>query len=143
MEGLLAFEFVGAVTRAERGCERVAACAVHELDGLIGIGEACVVFIDLDVLLDAAEHPEFGFHADPFRMRAIDNAFGDRDILLKRLVRRVDHHAGVKAGVDAVVARLLVAVVEMHRKDRVGENFRRAADDRLQHPLVGVFARPL
>ena len=55
-------------------------------------------------------------------MGAIDHALGDRDVLLERIVRGVDHDRAVEAAVDAIVAGLLVAVIEMHREDGLGEN---------------------
>jgi hypothetical protein len=81
-----------------------------------------VLFVHLDVFLHAAEHAEFRFDAQPFRMAPLHDPLGDRDILIERLVRGVDHHRRVKAGVDAIVAGLLVAVIEMHRVDRFGKD---------------------
>ena len=90
-----------------------------------GIGQAGVAFLDLDVLLDAAEHAEFGLDADALGVGAIHDALGDRDVLVERIVRGVDHHRAVKARVDAVVAGLLVAVIQMHGEDGVREDLAR------------------
>ena len=60
MERLAALELVGAVARADRAGEGVTAGPLHEFLGLHGIREGRVPVLDLDVLLDAAEHPELG-----------------------------------------------------------------------------------
>ena len=46
-------------------------------------------------------------------MGRIDDAARDLDILLERLVAGVDHHRAVETRVDAIHARLLVAVIEV------------------------------
>ena len=108
-----------------------------------GIGQAGVAFLDLDVFLDAAQHAQLGFDADPLGMGAIDDALGDRDVLVERLVRGVDHHRAVEAGINAVVAGLLVAVVQMHGEDGFREDLLGGADDGFEHALVGVLPRAL
>jgi len=99
--------------------------------------------LDLDVFLDAAELAEFGFDRDALFMGGIDDALGDLDVLVEGLVGGVDHHGAVEARVDAVVAGLLVTVVQMHREDGFGEDLVAGADDGLKHALVGVFAGTL
>src|ERR1700730_1803914 len=91
VQGLLAFEFVGPMARADGGGERIALGLFDKLDRFVWIGQAGMTFIDLDVFLNATEHSELGFDANPFRMRAIDHAFCDLDILLKGLMTGVDH----------------------------------------------------
>lgn len=56
VEGLAAFEFVGAVGGADGCGEGIAAGATDEFHGFFGIGEAGVAFIDDDVFFDTAEH---------------------------------------------------------------------------------------
>ncbi len=143
VEGLLALELVGAVAGADGGGEGVAAGPLDEFDGLLGIGEAGVAFVDLDVLLDAAELAELGLDADALGVGAVDHPLGDGDVLLEGVVGGVDHHRAVEAGIDAIVAGLLVAVVEVDGVDRLGEDIVGGADEGLEHPLVGVFARSL
>jgi hypothetical protein len=143
VEGLLALELEGAVRGADGAGEGVAAGLLDEVLGLGRIGQAGVAFLDLDVLLDAAEHAELGLDGDALGVGGVDDALGDRDVLLERIVRGVDHHGAVEAGVDAIVAGLLVAVVEVHREDGLGEDLVGGADDGLEHALVGVFARAL
>ena len=58
------------------------------------------------------------------------------------LVRGVDHHRAVEAAVDAVVAGLLGAVVQVDGEDRLGKDLLGRADHRLQEPLVGVAPGP-
>jgi hypothetical protein len=99
-----------------------------------------VFFVHANIFLHPTEHAELGFDADSFRMRAIDHAFRDRDIFLKRLVAGVDHDRAVKPGVDAVVARLFVTMIKVHRENGFGENSFRCANDRLEHAFVRVFA---
>ncbi len=143
MERLVAFEFVSAVAGADGGGERIATGALDEFDDFIGVGQAGVAFIDDDIFLDAAEFTEFGFNAQTFGMGAIDDAFGDGDIFLKRLVRGIDHDGAVKARVDAIVASRLVAVVKMDGINGVGEDFLGGANDGFDHPFIGVIPRAL
>src|SRR5579862_478097 len=141
VQALLALELVRAVAGADGRRERVAPGAADELDRLRGVRQAGVAFIHLDVFLHSAEHAEFRLDAYARRVRAIHDALGYGHVLLERFVAGVDHHRTVKARLDAVVARLLVAMVQMHREDRLGDNLFRGADDGFEHALVGVFAR--
>ena len=143
MEGLFAFEFEGAVAGADGAGEGVAAGLLDEVFGLEGIREARVAFLDIDVFFDAAEHAEFGLDGNALGVRAIDDALGDCDVLVERVVRRVDHDGAEETGIDALVAGLLVAVVEVDGVDRVREDHAGGADDGLEHALVGVAARAL
>ncbi len=138
---LLALELVGAVAGADGHGERIATGTLDELDSLIGIGQAGVAFIDFDVFLDAAEHAELGFDGDALGVGAVDDAAGDGDVFVKVFVRGVDHDRAVEAGVDAVVASLLVAVIEMDGEDGFRENLLGGADDGFEHALVGVITR--
>ena len=143
VEGLLALELEGAVRGADGAGEGVAAGALDELLGLGRVRQRGVAVLDLDVFFDAAEHAEFGFDGDALGVGAVDDALGDFDVLLERIVRGVDHHGAEEAGVDALVAGLLVAVVEMHREDGLREDLAGSADDGLKHALVGVATRTL
>ena len=64
VERLPALELEGAVAGADGAGQRIAAGLLDEVLRLFGIGQAGVAFLDLDVLLDAAEHAEFGLDAD-------------------------------------------------------------------------------
>ena len=77
----------------------------------------------------------------PFGMRAIDHAFRDGDVFVESLVAGVDHDRAVEARIDAIVAGLFVAMIEVDGEDGFGENLFGGADDRFQHPLVGIFPR--
>ena len=92
---------------------------------------------------DAAQHAELGLDGDALGVGAVDDALGDLDVLLERIVGGVDHDGAEEARVDAVVAGLLVTVVEMDGEDGLGENLAGGADDGLEHALVGVVARAL
>ncbi len=144
VEGLAALELVGAVAGAD-GARRASRSRVFftKSSASTGFVRHGVPVLDLDVLLDAAEHAELGLDGESLGVGRVDDALGDRDVLVERLVRGVDHHRAVEARLDAVVAGLLVAVVEVHGEDRLGEDLAGRADDRLEHPLVGVFARAL
>jgi hypothetical protein len=76
-------------------------------------------------------------------VRGVDHALRDRDVLFEWVVRGVDHHRAEEAGVDALVARLFIAVIQVDRENGLGKNLARRSNDRLEHPLVGVFARAL
>ncbi len=144
VERLAALELVGAVAGADGAGEGVAAGLLDEVLGLVGIGEGGVAVLDLDVLLDAAEHAELGLDArGPWRGRASTTRLVIATFFVERLVRGVDHHRAVEARLDAVVAGLLVAVVEVDGEDGLGKDLARRADDGLEHALVGVFARAL
>ncbi len=114
---LLALEFVGAVAGADGGRQRIATGPLHEFDRFLRIRERGMAFVHLDVLFDPAQLPELGFDADAFGVRAIHHALCDRDVFLKRLVARVDHDGTVKPRGDAIVAGLLVSVIEMDGKN--------------------------
>ena len=102
-----------------------------------------VTFLDFDVLLDAAEHAEFGFHRKTLGVGLLDDALRDGDVLIEGIVRGIDHDGAEEARIDALVAGLLVAVVEMDGVDRLREHIARRADDGLEHALVGVLPRTL
>ena len=94
----------------------------------------------MHVFLDAAELAQFGLDHDPLGVGAIDDPPGRLDVLLELLVRGVDHHRAVEAALDAVVADLFGAVVEVDGEDHLGKDLVGRADHRLQEPLVGVAA---
>jgi hypothetical protein len=105
--------------------------------------EAGVAFVNLDVFLNAAEHAELGLDAEALGVGLVDDALGDGDVLVERIVRGVDHDGAEEAGVDAVVAGLFVTVVEVNGEDALGEDVGSGADDGLDHALVGVGPRAL
>ena len=74
----------------DRDRERIDAGFIDEfLDG-IGVGELGVGFVNGDMLLDAAELPEFGFDDETFRVRRVGDALRNRDVLVERFGGRVD-----------------------------------------------------
>ena len=60
----------------------------------------------------------------------------------QRLVRGVDHHRAIEAALDAVVAGLFGAVVQVDGEDRLGKDLVGRADHGLQKPLVGIAPGP-
>jgi hypothetical protein len=138
---LVAVELEGAVRGADGAGERVAAGLLDEVLGLLRFGVDVVGGVD--VLLDALEQPELGLDDQALGVRGVDDALGDLDVLLEGVVRGVDHDGAVDAGVDAVHAGLLVAVVQVHREDGVGEDLVGRGHHGLEHQLVGVGAGAL
>jgi hypothetical protein len=77
------------------------------------------------VKLRADQVAEFRFHHAIMPVRVIHNLLRDLDILLERLVARVNHHAR-ETLVNALFAQLeRVAVVQMHRDGNRGQADRR------------------
>ncbi len=94
-----------------------------------------------NVFFDAAQHPQFSFDGHAAPVGLVHHAFGDGRILIEWFVAGVDHHGTIEAGIDAVVTRRLVPVVEMHRKNRFRKDLFGRANHGFQIPLVGVLAR--
>ena len=119
--------------------ERIAFGLFDKFHRFVRIRQASVAFVHFDVFLDAAQHAEFSFDADALGVRVIDNSLRDRDIFLEWLVARIDHDRAVKTRLDAIVARLLVAMIEMDGENSFRKNFLGRANYRLEHALVGIF----
>ena len=108
---------------ADRDGERVHAGLVDEVDRLIGIGQ--VHLARAVAILDPAERAELALDADALRVRGLDDAPCDLDVVLvvrRRLAvgeQRPVHHHAREPELDRVEARLrLVAVVEVeHDRD--------------------------
>jgi hypothetical protein len=96
-----------------------------------------------DVLFDAAESSQFCFNRETLGVRAFDDALGNLNVLIEWLVRGVNHHGRIKAAVNAVVAGLLIAVVQVDSEDGLGKNIVSDADHRFEHFLMGVGAGTL
>ena len=71
-------------------------------------------------------------------MRSLNHALRNSDILLKGKVAGINHNRGVEPGCDAIVAGLLVAVIEVHRKDGLREDLVSGADHILEQLLICV-----
>ena len=106
-----------------------------ELGRLVGLGQALAAH---DVLFDAAELPQFGLDGNALLVGPIDDPLRGRDVLLERLVRGVDHHRAVEAALDAVVADLFGAVIEVDGENGLGKDLFRRPDHGLQKPLVAI-----
>src|SRR6266478_3962237 len=74
-------------------------------------------------------------------MRLVHDAFGDLSVFLEGFVAGIDHYRAVKAGGDAVITGLLVAVVEMDGENRLWKYFLRRADHRFEIAFIRVFPR--
>ena len=146
IEVLFALELVGAVAVADGDGQGVHAGLLDELDGLfrVGVGPALGVaaaFFAV-VVLGADEHAEFTFNHAVVLVGVLDDLGADLDVLLERIVRGVDHHAG-EALVDALLAQLeAVAVIEVDR-DGDGGQLDRRVDQALEVHRMRVIAGAL
>jgi hypothetical protein len=143
VQRLLSLELVRAVAGADRGRERIAFRLFNELDRLLRVSQTGVPFIDFDILINAAQHSQFGFHADAFWMRTVDHPFCDGNVLVERLMARVDHDRAVKARVDAVVAGFFISMIEMDREDGLWVHLLGCANHAFEHAFVGIFSGAL
>src|SRR5262245_38434736 len=102
-----------------------------------------MAFVYFYIFLYTAKLAQLRFDADALLVSAIHDAFGDSDILVKSLVASVDHDRAIEPGIDAVVAGLFIAMIEVNGKDRLGEHLFGCADQGFEHPLIGIFPRAL
>src|SRR6266487_2432777 len=143
VQRLLTLELVRAVAGANRGRKRIAFRLFDELDRLLRVSQTGVPFIDFDILFNTAQPSQFGFHADAFWVRAVDHPFCDANVLVERLLARVDHDRAVKARVDAVVAGFFISVIEMDREDGFRVHLLGCANHAFEHAFVGIFSGAL
>ena len=139
VQALLAFKLVRAMACADSSGQRIAARLDHELDGFFRVGQEGATLVDLHIFFHPAKPPQLGFDAQAFSVCAFDHPFGDGHVFFKGLVAGVDHHRTVKARFNAIVTGGLVAMVEVHGKHGLRENFLGLSNDNFQHPFVGVF----
>jgi hypothetical protein len=76
------------------------------------------------VLFHAAQLAQLSFDGNVPGVRAFHHTLGDGDVLRERFVRGVDHYGRIKTGIDAIGASGLIAVVEVHGKNRIREYIR-------------------
>src|SRR5579875_2727590 len=141
-DGLGTGELIGAVAGSDGTGQRVAAGSLHELVGLIGVGKAGVLFIYLHIFLNAAQHSQFRFHRDAAPVGRFHHPPGDLHVLLKRMMRGINHHRGVEAAFDTVVGGLFVAMIEVNGEERFGEYLIRCTNNGFEHPFIGIRASP-
>ena len=89
---------------------------IRDLLALVGVG--ALAHPDHAVLF-AADRADLGFERHPLLAADADEFGGFLDVFVDRIVRTVEHNGG-KAGVDALEAALVGAVVEVER-DRNGD----------------------
>src|SRR5699024_9193240 len=104
---LAGLELIGAVAGADGDGEGVAARLFGEFADLVGLGEAGVLRLDVDGILDAGELAELRLDDDAAVMRVLDDLAGDLDIFFEGVVRSVDHD-GREAVLDRGFAGLEV-----------------------------------
>src|SRR4030095_4012258 len=102
-----------------------------------------MALVHFNVFLHAAKLAQLRLDADALLVSALHDAFRDSDVFFKRLVAGVDHDRAVEPGIDAVIAGLFVAMIEVNGKNRVAKHLFGGADQGFEHPLVGVFPRAL
>ena len=134
MQPLLAGEFVCPVRGADGHGQRVAAASFDKFGRLGRIGQAGAADY---VFFHPAEQAQFGLDQNALVMGPVDDAAGNLDILLERLVRGVDHHRRIKSALDAVVADFFGAVVKMDGENGLRKYLFGRSDHRLQKTLIG------
>ena len=140
---LLGLELIGAVAGADGDGQRVAAGLGDELLHLLRTGVGCLVGGHLDIVLDAGQGTQFGFHHDTVVMGVLHHLAGDLDILGEGLGGGVDHHRG-EAAVDAALAGLEIgAVVQMQHDGDVGAAGHSGFHQLHQIGVIGVGAGAL
>ena len=141
---LFALELESTVAVADGDGERVATGFLDEFDGFLGVGVVaaggvCAAFFAF-VKLRANQMAEFGFHRTIMCVCVFDNLAGDLGVLLKRLMRGINHHAG-ESLINALFAQLeRIAVIEMNRDGDVAQA-NSGFDELLEVNRVGVGAR--
>ena len=107
-----ALELVGTMAGADGHGQGVAARALHEVHGLVGVGVHMVGIAHM--LFHTGQLAQFGFHPDAARVGVFHHLLGQGDVFFIGQVRAVDHHGGETA-VDTVAAQFEAgAVVQMH-----------------------------
>ena len=110
---------VDAVCGADGDSQRVHAGALCELSGLGGDGVA-VAAAAVEVVFLAADLAQLSLHRDAGSVAGADHGLGDLDVLLKHMVRAVDHDGGV-TGAESLHGQLVAAaVVEVHHDGDAG-----------------------
>ena len=108
-------ELICAVAGADGDCQRVNAGAGDEFLNLVGVGEHSVLCLDLDVVLNACQLAKLAFYHNAVCVCVFNDLAGQRNVVLKGVVRAVDHN-GCKAAVNASLADLKICtVVEVER----------------------------
>ena len=132
---LLAGELESAVGSSDRDRERVDAGLLNEFSRLFRIRQ---LDASDDVFFNAAELSEFRFDDDALGVSAIDDALRNIDVLRELFVRSVDHDGAIETGIDAVVADVFSAVIEVDGEDRFREDLVGGADHAFEEVLIGV-----
>jgi len=111
------------MARADGRGERIAAALRHKRLDFVGIGQAALPSSNL-MSSSTRRACRVPLDAEPLHGRDRPPAWY-LDVFIERIVRGVNHDRAVEPAVDAIVTGLLVAVVEMHRVDGLGEISRR------------------
>ena len=115
----LGSSLVDAVGSADGDSQRIDAGALCKLSSLGGDGVA-VAITAVKVVFLAADLAQLSLHRDTGGVAGADNGLGDLDVLLKHMVRAVDHDGGV-AGTECLHGQLIAAaVVEVHHDGDAG-----------------------
>jgi hypothetical protein len=143
VETLGSGELERTMTGPDGAREAIATAALDELPGLAGIGELGVGFADRHVFFHAAELSELGLDRDPASVGRVHDPAGDGDVRVQILVARINHHGAVETALDAIHARFLVTVVQVHGEDGLRKDLVSTPDQAFEHHLVRVRPGPL
>ena len=120
------FEFICAVRRADSDGKRIDAGAGSKFFHFVRRSEKRVVGGNVNVVFNACEFAEFGFHHYAVVVRVFHHFFGDGDIFFPRLGRSVDHD-GSEAAVDRSFADIEIrAVIKVHNDGNICSFHRRS-----------------
>src|ERR1041385_6125581 len=114
---LFAFELVSTVTVADGDRQRVHPGLFNKLNRFIRVSVTAALRIAATflaiVMLRADQHAKLAFHDAVMLVRVIHNLAANLNVLLERLVRRIDHYTG-ESFVDALLAKFeRIAVIEV------------------------------
>ena len=113
-------ELVGAVACANGDSKGIHARFSNELVDFFGASIGGIFLLDFQLILNTCKPAQLAFYNDAAIVRIFDYFFGERDVLLKRQVRAIDHNRS-EAAVDAAFAGLeRIAMIKMQADGKPG-----------------------
>ena len=110
---LLGFELVSAVRSTDRDREGIAACSGYKFLDFFRTGIACLACLDNNFILNTFKCSELCLYDNTVIVCVFDNLSGQRNVVLERFGRSVDHNRS-KSAVDAALAEFKrITVIEM------------------------------
>ena len=150
LAGGLAGELVSAVAGADGDGQRVQSGGLHELHGLVRIGQVAEAIEARAVpVFDAAQAADLAFHRDALGMRQAHHFAGGLDVIFEargrlavRHQRAIHHHAG-ETHVDGRLAGLdAVAVIQVQNRGDLGIDLGGRQHQVIQEAILRIGARP-